>query len=334
MHIGIIKVMKDSTNKKNSFVNYELLGLFDEQFNIDSFKDSINNELQKSYEIVDAIVKTTKNDNKQNDVKLVVNMSDDLKTAYKNGDIVLDTGKNGEMYAQVRKNGKYGKKLSISEEIENNEISSNDIAFAVELNSIKEQLNNIVDALQALETYVVDIVEGLHNDRVGLFYSGLSSYMEASQISNSSLKELMISQSIKSINDSQAQMIQEFKNDVKYLINHEYDNDKNQKRQIIIKDKMNNIHICFELIYRSTMLKTMIYFDIKQLSAMFMVLEEYGRFIEKIVKPNASKLVEFDPMEDKLINTIWGSRANSFRECEDIKEKLLSNKRYYITTEA
>ena len=157
--------------------------------------------------------------------------------------------------------------------------------------------------------------------------------MESSQVSDPYLKQLLISQSIKSINDSQSQVIQEFKNDIKYLINHEFNENKNQKRQKLINDKMNNIHKCFEAVYRATMLKAMIYYDIKQLPAMFMALEEYGRFIEKIVKPNASRLTEFDAREDKLINTIWEKRAESFNKCSEIKNMLVSTNTYLITSE-
>lgn len=324
--------MKKSNIVKNNFINYELLDLYSDQFSIDSFKDNIKVKSNESNEIINTVVKAASN-KEGDDVKLIVNLSDEMKEAYKNGDIKLDTNKNGEMYAQIRKNGKYGKKLSISEEVNDNGLSNSDIAFAMEINAIKEQLNEMIDALKDIETYVIEVVHGLHNDRIGLFYSGLSTYMEASQVTDVSLKNLLISQSIKSINDSQAQVMQEFKNDVKYLLNHEYENNKNQKRHKIIKEKMDNIHICFETIYRATMLKAMIYFDIKQLPAMFMSLEEYGRFIEQIVKPNASKLVEFDNREDKLINTIWEKRAKSFKDCVNIKNSLLGTNTYYITME-
>lgn len=321
---------KDSISKQ-LFRNYELLDLYNDQFSFDSFQNSIKAKNEESREIIDTVVNTASK-KEDDDIKLVVNLSDEMKEAYKNGDIKLDTGKNGEMYAQVRKNGKYGKKLSISEELNDKGLDSSDITFAMELSAIKEQLNEMVEALKDIETYVVEVAHGLHNDRIGLFYSGLSTYMEASQVTDPSLKNLLISQSIKSINDSQSQVMQEFKNDVKYLLNHEYENNKNQKRHKIIEEKMDNLHICFETIYRATMLKTRIYFDIKQLPAMFMSLEEYGRFIDQIVMPNTPKLVEFDK-EEKLINTIWDKRANSFKECTNIKNSLLTINTYYITTE-
>ena len=318
--------------KENIFVNSELLELFEDQFSADSFRMAIDRKYKESNQIISTVIGSATGKEKEDDVKFVVNLPDDMKDAYKNGDIKFDTGKNGEMYAQLRKNGKYGKKLSISEELGENGLSETDIAFAAELNAIKETLTKIVDALEEIEGYVIDTVEGLHNDRVGLLYSGLSTYMEASQIPDSSLKELLISQAIKSLNDSQAQIMQEFKYDLQYLVNHEFDNEKG-KRKKIIYEKMGNIHRCFEVIYRAFMIKSMIYFDVKQLPAMFMSFEEYGRFIEKLIKPNASKLAEFDPKEGKLINTIWQKRSSSFKECSGLKTKLLTANTFYISTE-
>lgn len=322
--------MNKKLDNKQLFINYELLDLFDEQFNIDSFEYNIKTRFNESDQIINTIYESATGNKKDEDVKLVVNMSDELKEAYKNGDIKLDTDKNGEMYAQLKNKGKYGKKLSVREET--GELDAADISFAMELNAIKEQLSKIVETLKDIETYVVEVVEGLHNDRVGLFYSGLSTYIEASQVTEKSLRYFLASQAIQSINDSQAQVIQEFKNDVKYLINHEFNDSKNKKRQTIIKEKMDNIHRCFETIYRATLLKAIIYFDLKQLPAMLLSLEQYGRFIEKLVEPNVSKLIEFDK-EDKLINTIWEKRADSFKECAEIKNILSSTKTYYITTE-
>lgn len=314
-------------DKNMQFVNSELFDLFDEQFSFRSFNNSVNKQIIKSNNVINTIGKIAmRDDKKEDDFRLVVDMSDEMKETYKNGNLKLDIV-DGKTYAQLKNNGKYGKKLSISEETIKEGITDEDIAFATQLASIQEQLTQMMDALKDIEGYVVDTLQGLHNDRIGLFFSGLSTYVEASQMKDSTLKDMLISQSIKAINDSQSQVIQEFKHDLSYLINHEFEKEKGRHKRI--EEKMSNIHICFESIYRATMLKSIIYFDMKQLAPMFACLEEYGRFINNFVKPYAGKLIEFDPREDRLINTIWQKRAESFKCCESLKTQL-TNKHTYL----
>ncbi|MBR0461969.1 MAG: hypothetical protein IJJ00_04570 [Erysipelotrichaceae bacterium] len=323
------RVVKKS---KVYFKNNELLDLFSDQFSLKSFKDNIDHRTDESDSVLNAIDKAVSKKNDKDDVKLVVNLTDEQKQAYADGTLKLDVDKDGNMYAQLKNNGKYGKKLNISEDLEKQDLEIADARFSAELNAIKDQLAKMVEALEAIEEYVVEVLQGLHNDRIGLFYSGLGMYLEASQMENSPIKELLISQAIKSLNDSQAQVMQEFKSNIVYLKNHEYKNEKSN-RQKKMHEKMDSIHKCFEIIYRAILLKAIIYFDIKQLPSMLMVFEEYRRFVETMVKPNASFLIECDPREDMLINTIWQKRASSFMGCEEAKAQLLQCNTYYITKE-
>ena len=260
------------------------------------------------------------NQEESDDVKLVVDLSDEMKEKYKQGLLKFDKDKDGKMYAQLRdENNRYGKKLNIKEDIK-----ESDLIFASQLNMITDVLNEIVDTLENVEIYIHNVLLDLHNDRVGLYYSGLALYLEALQTSDESLKNALIAQSLKSLNDAQAQIIQEFKSDIYYLKSPEFLKIKKKKHDVLI-EKMQNIHECYQTINRIISLKAMIYFDNNQLSSMMIVCTEYQRFIDAVIKPNKGFLIECDPRDDKLINGIWEKRANTFIQCKDIQKQLKLN---------
>lgn len=304
-----------------------LLDLYDEQFKFNSFKSLIDVKNEKSNRIINRLLNQFEN-SEDSETCLVVDLSDEMKEKYKHGLIQFDKDKNGNMYAQLRKSdGKYGKKLNIKEE----DVQT-DLVFASQLNTIKDVLIEIVDVLESIENGINDILSGLHNDRIGLYYSGISIYLEAMHTEDSDLRKLLVAQSLKSLNDAQAQIVQEFKSDILYLMSAEYQKIKKKKHEQLV-EKMNNIHECFQTINRIVSLKALIYFDENQFSSLMMVCTEYQRFIDTIVKPNSSFLIECDPRDDKLINSIWSKRASTFINCKEIQDKLKNRNEFYICLE-
>lgn len=290
-----------------------LLDLYDEQFHFGAFKKLIEKKASQSDKVLNGAFKSMQND----DPNLVVDLSDEMKEKYKKGLLRFDKDKNGNMYAQLRdENGKYSKKLNIKEQI-----NETDLILASQLNSIQNLLIEIVDTLEDIENSVNDVLSGLHNDRVGLYYSGLSLYLEALQATDKELKKELIAQSLKSLNDSQAQIVQEFKSDIAYLKSPDFLKTKIKKYDRLV-EKMQNIHECYQNINRIITLKAMIYFDNNQFSSLMMVYTEYQRFISGVVKPNAGFLIECDPQDDYLMNEIWNKRVNSLAKCKEIQRQL------------
>lgn len=291
-----------------------LLNLYDEQFKYSSFKSLISKKYNQSNEFMNQLFDSIEQDD---DVNLVVNLSDDLKEKYKQGLLRFDKDKDGNMYAQLRdEKNHYGKKLTIKEQV-----NEKDLIIASQLNIIKDILDEIVDTLENIEENISHILMEFHNDRVGLYYSGLSLYLEALQVNDVSLKNELIAQSLKSLNDSQAQIIQEFKSDITFLRSPQFDKIKRKKHDCLL-EKMQNIHECFQTINRIVTLKAMIYFDNNQLNSMMMVCTEYQRFIDVIIKPNVGFLIECDPRDDKLMNGIWSKRANALLDYKKIQKEL------------
>ena len=219
-----------------------LLNLYDEQFEYSSFKSLIYKKYDKSNVFMSHLFDSIEQDD---DVNLVVDLSDELKEKYKKGLLRFDKDKNGNMYAQLRdEKNHYGKKLNIKEQV-----NEKDLIIASQLNVIKDVLDDIVDTLENIEENISHILMEFHNDRVGLYYSGLSLYLEALQVSDASLRKELIAQSLKSLNDSQAQIIQEFKSDIAFLRSPQFNKIKRKKHDCLV-EKMQNIHVCFQTINR------------------------------------------------------------------------------------
>ena len=324
----LVFVFQKSSNNYSLKSFYEsILYLYDYKFNYSAFKSLIDIKKEESHQLINQLISQLKTDT-DDDISLKVNLSDEIKEKYRQGLITFDKDKDGSMYAQLRdENGKYGKKLTISEETK-----QTDLVFATQLDTIKDVLVEIVDLLENIEECVNNVLTDLHNDRVGLYYSGISIYLEALQTTDASLQKQLIAQSIKSLSDSQAQIIQELKSDVAYLKSSEYQKIKKKKHERLV-EKMQNIHECYQIINRIITLKAMIYFDNNQLSSMLMVCLQYQRFIDAFIKPNAAFLIECDPRDDKLINGIWSKRANAFSECQEFQNVLTGNNPFYIETE-
>lgn len=305
-------------NQNQDLFDECLLNLYDEQFKYSTFKTLISKKQNEANQFMNHVFESISHD--EEDVKFVVDLSDEMKEKYKQGLLKFDKSKDDKLYAQLRdENNKFGKKLNIKEDIK-----ESDLVFANQLNMVTDILNEIVDTLENVENCIQNVLLDLHNDRVGLYYSGLALYLEALQASDHSLKNELIAQSLKSLNDAQAQIIQEFKSNIYYLKSSQFSKIKKKKHDTLV-EKMQNIHECYQTINRIISLKAMIYFDNNQLSSMMMVCTEYQRFIDIIIKPNKGFLVECDPRDDKLINGIWEKRANALIRCKKIQKQLKQN---------
>ena len=113
-----------------NYINGELLDWLDDEFAFESLKSSVQQKTKESNEIIGKIkANLIAEDN--DEVKYVVNLSDEQKEAIKNGTLKIDS-KDGELYAQFKENGKYGKKLSIKEEAQKQGFTQAEIDEAIQ----------------------------------------------------------------------------------------------------------------------------------------------------------------------------------------------------------
>lgn len=330
-------------NEMISFVNSATnpdkeLSILEDQYDIESFKAVFHNK-QNSADII--ISKAAKiafakgvadnvKDGLQRKVKYVVDNSDAIHEAVKKGLIKFDIGKDGKIFAQLRDaNNHFGKKLPIHKELSAKGINVAEMANALQMKAIEEQLSQIIDVLAEIGTDVSRVLEGQQNDRIGLFYSGLNLYLEAKNIQDSMFSKYISAQSLKALSDANAQMVQSIQSDVRYLLTKEYKKSKG-KQEEFIQERMLDINKSFEIIYRSFMLKAVIYYEQGEMPAMLTALDEYGKFLQRVIIPNAMQLSEHDINDVYLQDGIWEKRAASFLQTEELKKELSEKKVYYL----
>lgn len=155
--------------------------------------------------------------------RLVVDASDETLQAIDRGDIKLTTDKMGNTFAQMkRSDGRYGKKLPIKREEFSQGIDPVQAANAMQVKALQEQLDEIAEQITVIDGRVKEVLRGQQNDRIGLFRSGMSLYLEAREVSDEGLRKLLVAQSLRALSDATAQLDLELQEDVAYLSNGEY----------------------------------------------------------------------------------------------------------------
>lgn len=326
--------MGSITVKPNTPMIADALSLFDEQFSINDLQEAIETEEKRSDPLMDAVRHAVKKvagqDSDEGGSRYVVDIDDDLKDAIDSGEIKLDTNSSGEIFAQLRSDdGHYGKKLPIKEELIEQGISVEAVELALQMNVIRDQLKEIISALSSIEDRVTEVQQGQHSDRLGLFYSGLSLFIEARSIKDQEFKKQLTTQALKSLSDANSQMIQELRTSVEYLITEQYK--KTKKITDKIDERLSVIHQCYDIVYRACFLKAAIYHENGEIPAMLTALDEYGRFVEKLIVPYAGKLSELDRYNQFIEKGTWGTISHTLISCKELKNKITENHIYYLT---
>ncbi len=319
----------------DSFMPTDMALLFDKQFSIMDLETAIEANEKRSNTVMDAVrnavKKAASEQNREEDRTLyVVDMDESIKDAMESGDFKLDTNSSGEMFAQLRdKDGHFGKRLPIKEELIEQGISVEAAELALQMDVVRDQLKNIIVALNAIEGKVTEVLQGQQNDRLGLFYSGLSLYMEAGSIHDKNLRQLVISQSLKALSDANSQMIQELRTSVEFLVGEKYK--KAKKITEKIDEHLAIIHQCYDVVYRSSFLKATIYYENEEIQAMLTAINEYGRFVERMIIPYAGKLSELDRNNQFIEKGTWGRIGQTLEGCQELKKQITQNHTYYLS---
>ena len=267
------------------------------------------------------------------ETRYVVDMSDELKSAIDSGTVKLDYNKAGEMFAQIRdSSGHYGLKLPIKKELIAAGIDPMSVAQALQMKAIENKLCLMLDALDEIGHDVSVVIQGQQNDRIGLYNSGLNLYIESTSITDRTFRALVSAQSLKSLSDGTEQLVQEIQGHIYYLMANQHKRKKGSSTEDI-QEKMNHINKCFGVIHKSYLLRASIYYSHNEIPAMLSVLDEYGRFLEREIAPNALRLSEFDRSDTLLQNGKWEQRGQLLQSIGNVKTQLAKTTVYYLGTE-
>lgn len=239
--------------------------------------------------------------------RYVVDINDSTIQAIESGAIKL-TQENGKTYAQIIKNGKYSTKLPIKKEVFRKGIDPTQMANALQMQALQDQIQDVEHQLVLIGGSVKEILQGQQNDRIGLYYSGLALFLESNSISDTGLKSALQAQALRALAESTFQLKLTMQSDIRYLQQKEYEKSKGKRKELII-EHMNNINQSFAFIYQATMLRAGIYCNIGEPASMARVLEEYSNFIDNDVVKNATLLSQYDMNDDGTPNGLWASRS-------------------------
>src|SRR5665648_758170 len=129
--------------------------------------------------------------------KYVVDATESTLDAIESGKIKLTTEKSGKIYAQIREaNGHYGSKLAIKKEVFAKGIDPIQMANALQMKALQDQVQQIADQIAVIDHSVREVIQGQQNDRIGMYYSGLTLYLEARNVNDPEMKKALIAQSL------------------------------------------------------------------------------------------------------------------------------------------
>lgn len=222
--------------------------------------------------------------------RYVVDATESTLEAIESGKIKLTTGNTGKMYAQIREsNGHYGSKLPIKKDVFAKGFDPVKMANALQMKALQEQVQQIANQIAVIDHSVREVIQGQQNDRIGLYYSGLTLYLEARNVNDSEMKKALIAQSLRALSEATFQLGLTMQSDIKYLADGEFKIGKG-KSVGLIDSRMNSINQSFAFIHQATIFRAGIYCNEGELTAMSTVLNEYSHFIDGTVAKNAGLL--------------------------------------------
>ncbi len=256
--------------------------------------------------------------------RYVVDATESTLEAIESGKIKLTTENSGKMYAQIREaNGHYGSKLPIKKEVFAKGVDPVKMTNALQTKALQEQVQQIADQIAVIDHRVREVIQGQQNDRIGLYYSGLTLYLEARNVNDPEMKKALMAQSLRALSEATFQLGLTMQSDIKYLADGEYKVGKG-KSVGLIDSRMNSINQSFAYIHRATMLRAGIYCNEGELAAMSTVFNEYSRFIDGTVAKNAALLAQCDTSDSGTEKGIWKSRARLKLDVSEFNKQLNS----------
>lgn len=267
----------------------------------------------------------------KDNVRYVLDISDELRDDIEAGRVKLTVENGGKTYAQIRDKNGYGRKIPVKREVFEEEIDPLQLANAMQLKAIQEQVEEMAEQVIAIDLNVKDVLQGQQNDRIGLLQSGLSLYLEATCVQNLVLHNQLVSQALNSLSEATFRLSAEMKSDILFLVNREYQASK--KNQVhLIDQRMAKIEQSFAYIYQASILRAAIYLSEGETQAMAQVLERYSAFIDDTVSRNVSTLIECDRNDKGEETGTWRTRAKLKLDVSGIQKQLRANQKIFYLT--
>ena len=328
--------MDEIMNSENSNMDlmspilYEL-SPYDAGYPVELLSNGLKLKLAQAESVIESVYKTVAkaspivaqlHEATKKGYRYVVDATESTLEAIESGKIKLSNENSGKLYAQIREaNGRYGSKFPIKKEVFAKGLDPVKIANALQMKALQENIQQIADQITVIDHSVREVLQGQQNDRIGLYYSGLTLYIESRNINDQDMKKSLIVQSLRALSEATFQLGLTMQLDIKFLVDGEYKIGKG-KSVGLIDSRMNSINQSFSFIHQATLLRAGIYCNEGELAAMTTVLNEYSHFIEGTVAKNAGLLAQCDKTDTGTEKGIWKSRANLKLDVSEFNKKL------------
>lgn len=317
----------------------ENISPYDSEFPIDFFHSEISSKIEAARNTISDVLCEAANyapifngikPNKDS-VQFIISMNEAQKDAVKNGLARLDCDRSGRLFAQLRmSSGQFGEKLEIQKEYLHTGTDQLQISEAIQMIALQEQLKQVSEQLNIIDNHIHDVLQGLQNDRMGLYYSGVSIFIESRNITDKNLRNSLTAQSLSLLSEAYFQLSLKLKSDIQYLVNKEYRTDKGNSVKLI-EEHMREIDKEFAIIHQSAILRAGIYCYCNEITAMSSVLNDYSAFINNVIAPNSDLLIELDARDKGTESGIWNTRSKLHLNISDFQKLMNSqNKTIYL----
>lgn len=257
-------------------------------------------------------------------------MSDEAKELFKKGALEFKERSDGlgVMPTLVDKAGQFGKQVALKERL----IAPDKIP-ALNNMVVQQQLAQIINLLEEMNESLNDVLQGQQNDRIALYYSSQQQYIEALSVESPNLKELFLTNAIKTANDSRFQLMETAKYDIRFISKipisgfGQMVNTTSSKR---IASNISKIRFAFKAINDATGICAASYAQLDERHALLTSLEPYRQFIQSNlqVKEGSGETSAFEHLQlyDENADNMWIEKPKAvlgmLDKLQDTCEKL------------
>ena len=266
--------------------------------------------------------------------RLVVDADAKTLDDIKKGVIKLSFEK-GRYVGQIRKsNGEFGNKLGVKWEDYRKGIDPVKFSEALQMQSLQAQIEAMSEQITHINRSVGRVLQGQQNDRIGIYYGGLSLYLESCEVSDKALKESLCVQALAELSKASFQLRLNLETELRALADKEHMLSRGRQAKSL-EEIISNIEQGFQFIHQASILRAAIYCHKGEISAMTAVLKEYSDFIETDIVPYAELLAQADQSDTGLEDGKWKSRKALQLDVPDMTKKLSTSKEtvYYLGLE-
>ena len=174
------------------------------------------------------------------------------------------------------KSGNFAKQLSLeNKELEiGKNTSGNNLGNSLSNLYLQQQMSEIIEQLENLNSTIQRVERGQLDDRIGLYLSAKQQFLEALNIENENLRQITLANAVKSANDARFQLMQSASSNVKLIVQ------PTKKKTKTTDELLNNIRESMQYVNEATQLCISAYSVHNEVKAQIAVLQSYQNFIE------------------------------------------------------